>query len=77
MPEQISGKTYVTAAEAAAMLGWQPDSWTSKVSRGKAPQPRRRIAGRPLWLETDVAKFKRNMPGQGYRTDIHGTGARR
>lgn len=79
MPEQIDDRIYLTASEAAEQVGmqsrgkpWHPDTWTSKVSRGKAPQPARRVAGRPLWLEMDVIRFIRDMPGQGYRSDLAG-----
>ena len=43
-------------------------TWRGYVSRGQAPQPARRIGGKPLWDSDAIAQWKR--PGQGARTDL-------
>lgn len=70
MSELIDGRVYVTTAEAAAMVGWKPDSFGAASRRGLAPKPARRIGITPLWLKSDVTRWKKSRPGRGARTDL-------
>lgn len=63
---------YMTAPEAAAAAGIEPDTFTSYVSRGQAPASSARIVGRRVWLRADIEQWISNRPGRGRRTDLAG-----
>jgi hypothetical protein len=62
MTTTIDGIKYVTATEAAVLVGWQRDSFTSAVSRGRAPQPALTIADRKLYKLTEIRKWRKQTP---------------
>ena len=70
MPEIIDGRVHLTTAEAAKLVGWKPNSFGAAARRGLAPAPARRIGQTPLWLKSDVTKWKKSRPGKGFRTDL-------
>ena len=82
MPTKIGRTQYVTATEAAEMLGIKLDSFTSSVSRALArrrqypdariifPMPATEIAGRRFYKLRDVTHYRDNKPGMGARTDL-------
>lgn len=70
----------LTANEAAAVMGWKHGGvWRTRVKEGRAPRaddpdldrpPGRRM---PRWRLSTVVAYRDNRPGQGHRTDLHGT----
>lgn len=70
MPTKIGRTEYVTATEAAAMLDIERDTFTSYVSRGRAPQPAIVLPKRNLYKLADIVKYRDNRPGPGARTDL-------
>lgn len=55
----------LTRTQAAALAGVAVTTWDAYVSRGQAPQPDRRLMGRPLWHEATVTAWLAQRPGRG------------
>ena len=70
----MSQKDLLTVTEAAALAGIGESTWTSYVSRGRAPEadgPRdASTSWRPRWHRTTVEHWRDNRDGQGKRTDL-------
>lgn len=47
-----------------------PDTWSSYVARGRAPQPVRHVGRTPLWDRQAILRWVETRPGQGARTDL-------
>ena len=75
MPVTIARVKYVTATEAAELLGHKRDTFTYLVSRGRAPAAAiDHGRGTKLWRLSEVQKYARSRPGKGWRK---GTGAKK
>lgn len=77
MSTKIGRTEYVTATEAATMLGIERDTFTSYISRGRGPAVALEVAGRKLYKLADVVKYRDNRPGAGARTDLTKKGRKR
>ncbi len=69
----------LTTKEVAMLVGVEPSSWRSMVSRGLAPRPDDagdesvpRNRRNPRWKVSTVGEFRASRPGQGRRTDLEG-----
>lgn len=65
----MSGRQEWTRAEVVAWLAEQgrpiePGTWSSYVTRGRAPQPRH-VGRTPLWAPGQVRAWHASSPGQG------------
>lgn len=61
----------LTRKQFADRAGVAPDTLSSYVARGQAPEPDGRDEhGHPWWLEVTVETYLRTRPGQGARTDL-------
>jgi|SRR5690625_1854516 len=58
----------LTRAEAAERSGINPDTFSSYVARGQAPEPAQRVGRTPLWAAADIDTWLARRPGQGSRT---------
>lgn len=56
---------WLTAAEAAELVGIAPSTWRSYVARGSAPRPERSIGPLNLWRREAVEAWQRTRPGRG------------
>ena len=56
---------YLTAGEAAALAGVEPDTFTTYVHRGQAPRPDVDIPRHRLWERSTVETWIRSRPGRG------------
>lgn len=69
-PDPVADDDLIDAAEAAELIGVKHYTFTSYVSRGRAPAPVRRIAGRNVYSRTEVLEWHASRPGPGARTDL-------
>lgn len=51
--------------EVADLVGIEPTSWRTYVSRGDAPRPDDYVGATPLWRKSTIEKWMRERPGQG------------
>lgn len=66
-PRRTVKASDLTTAEAAALAGVKPRTWSSYVARGQAPAPAARIGTTPVWDREIVETWLANRPGQGTR----------
>lgn len=55
----------LSLAEAAALAGVAPKTFSGYVARGQAPAPTRYVVRTPLWDEATVREWIRSRPGRG------------
>lgn len=66
-PRRTVKASDLTTAQAAALAGIKPRTWSSYVARGQAPPPIARIGSTPVWDREQVEHWLRNRPGQGVK----------
>lgn len=64
-PDSMSTGDVIDAAEAAKLIGVERDTFTSYVSRGQAPQPIGRLAGRNVYSRSEVLAWHATRPVAG------------
>lgn len=67
-PRRTVKASDLTTAEAAALAGVKPRTWSAYVARGQAPLPAARVGATPVWDRGEVDKWLANRPGQGKRS---------
>jgi hypothetical protein len=75
--QEPSDKRYVGYGPAAEYLGLKRNTLSSYVARGIGPvaQPDKTIEGQyllPVFLKSELDRWKAERPGQGARTDLVG-----
>jgi len=69
-PQELWGYAEV-AAESGVAVGTIRYYWSKK--RHLLPEPFTTVGGKPAWLPETVREWKKNRPGQGFRSDLKDT----